>query len=72
MDIIVENEKDVVIANSKEVCKALFSFCQTDHERRSLFFDLVRSTDIPRVAIVLAMKELGIQDDMSLKTADKT
>lgn len=50
-----------------EYIKSLFAVCQTDAERRQIFFDFAEDTSYPRHVICQALKDCGINDDMSLK-----
>lgn len=47
--------------------KNAFSVCETPGERRQIFLTYTMDMDYSRGAICQALKEMGIQDDMTLK-----
>lgn len=55
----------------KEYIKNMFEVCENDSERRGVFFMFFNDMSYPRHIIIEAMKELGINNDMSLKEVDK-
>jgi hypothetical protein len=55
----------------KEQIKMFFQRCDTDEERRAVFFMFIQDKDYKRHIILEVIKELGINDDMSLKNDSK-
>jgi hypothetical protein len=47
--------------------KSVFEVCETDTERRAVFFAYATDISYPRHIILLVIKNLGINDDMNLK-----
>lgn len=53
--------------DQKAQIKQFFSVCTNDQERRQTFLIFFHDTSYKRHIIVQVMKELGINDDFSLK-----
>ena len=51
----------------KDQMKKFFSECNTNAERRAVFMMFVQDSSYHRADICQVLKELGINDDMSLK-----
>lgn len=51
----------------RDQMKMFFGECETDEERRAVFMMFVQDMSYHRADISQVLKELGINDDMSLK-----
>jgi hypothetical protein len=58
---------DENLRNHANAVKTAFEVCNTPEERRTIFFAYTMDRSIPRPAILIAMKELGIQNDMTIR-----
>ena len=53
--------------DKREYMRRMFDVCETDAERRGVFMSFAMDTGYARSDICLVLKELGINDDMSLR-----